>query len=192
MNNRLFFMNSNGFCRINNPCYNNMDYCNCCLRDPQGPAGPQGPIGETGPAGGLLGFADFYATMPSDNAATIAPGADVNFPNNGETNGTSITRSSISTFNLNEVGTYLVLFQVSVTEAGQLVLTLNGTELAYTVVGRATGTSQLVGTAIITTTVATSVLTVRNPANNPTALTITPAAGGTLPVTAHLTILRIA
>ena len=45
-----------------------------------GPVGPQGPIGETGPAGpqgpagGVLGFADFFALMPPDNAATVAPG----------------------------------------------------------------------------------------------------------------------
>jgi len=35
-------------------------------------------------------------------------------------------------------------------------------------------------------------LTVRNPAGNPAALTVTPLAGGTNPVSAHLTILQIA
>ena len=84
-----------------------------------------------------------------------------------------------------------MLFQVSVTEPGQLVLTLNGAELPYTVVGRATGTSQLVGMALVTTTVATSVLTVRNPAGNATALTVTPNAGGTAPVSAHLVITQL-
>ena len=83
------------------------------------------------------------------------------------------------------------MFQVSVSEAGQLILTLNGTELNYTTVGRAIGTSQLVGIAILTTTISSSILTVRNPASNSTALTITPVAGGTLPVTAHLTILQL-
>ena len=53
-------------------------------------------------------------------------------------------------FNLSAIGTYQVLFQVSVTEAGQLILTLNDAELAYTVVGRATGTSQIVGMALVT------------------------------------------
>jgi hypothetical protein len=84
-----------------------------------------------------------------------------------------------------------VLFQVSADEAGQLVLTLNGEELPYTVVGRATGTSQLVGMALVNTTVATSVLTVRNPADNAAALTITPTAGGTEPVSAHLVITQL-
>ena len=87
--------------------------------------------------------------------------------------------------------TYLVLFQVSVTEAGQLILTLNGEDLAYTVAGRATGTSQIVGMAIVETTVTGSVLTVRNPEGTAEALTITPLAGGTRPVSAHLVITQI-
>ena len=64
------------------------------------------------------------------------------------------------------------------TEAGQLLLTLNGQDLDYTVAGRATGTSQIVGMAIVTTTSVNSVLTVRNPSGNAAALTITPPAGG--------------
>ncbi|MGG1616771.1 hypothetical protein ACIFQM_01950 [Paenibacillus sp. NRS-1782] len=82
----------------------------------------------------MLSFADFYALMPSDNAATVAPGTDVSFPQNGPSSGTVITRTGTSTFNLSVIGTYQVLFQVSVTEAGQLILTLNGSDLAYTVV----------------------------------------------------------
>jgi hypothetical protein len=130
--------------------------------------------------------------MPPDNAATVAPGTDVSFPENGPTSGTTITSTSPSTFNLSAIGTYEVLFQVSVTEAGQLILTLNGADLAYTVVGRATGTIQITGIALVNTTVVNSVLTVRNPAGNATALTITPVAGGTRPVSAHLIITQIA
>ncbi|MDF2547335.1 MAG: hypothetical protein K0R93_2233, partial [Anaerosolibacter sp.] len=158
---------------------------------PAGPAGPAGPTGATGPAGGVLNFADFFALMPSDNAATVAPGTDVSFPQDGPTSGAAIARTGPSTFNLAEIGTYQVLFQVSVSEAGQLILTLNGADLAYTVVGRATGTSQIVGLALVTTTVIDSILTVRNPAGNATALTITPLAGGTRPVSAHLVIMQI-
>jgi len=94
-------------------------------------------------------------------------------------------------FTLGNIGTYQVMFQVSVSEAGQLELTLNGSELAYTVVGRATGTSQLVEMALVQTTAVDSTLTVRNPAGNSTALTITPVAGGTSPVSAHLVITEI-
>lgn len=164
---------------------------------PRGPRGFAGPAGEAGPAGpqgvpgGVLSFADFYALMPPDNSATVAPGTDVSFPEDGPNSGTDILRSGPSTFTLAPIGTYQVLFQVSVTEPGQLMLTLNGTELDYTVVGRATGTSQIIGMAIVATTSANSTLTVRNPTGNLTALTITPLASGTQPVSAHLIITQI-
>ena len=129
--------------------------------------------------------------MPGDNAATVAPGTDVSFPQDGPNSGSDISRINASSFNLAQIGTYQILFQVSISEAGQLLLTLNDDALAYTVVGRATGTSQITGIAIITTTTINSILTVRNPANNSTALTITPSAGGTQPVSAHLVIIQI-
>ncbi|MBR2397436.1 MAG: collagen-like protein [Clostridia bacterium] len=164
---------------------------------PRGPIGPQGPVGDTGAQGpqglpgGVLSYADFYALMPPDNSATVAPGTDVSFPQNGPIANTNIGRLGPSSFNLGPIGTYQILFQVSVTEAGQLILTLNGQDLAYTVAGRATGTAQIVGMAVVTTTAVNSVLTVRNPAGNTAALTITPLAGGTRPVSAHLVITQI-
>jgi hypothetical protein len=130
--------------------------------------------------------------MPPDNSATVAPGTDVDFPQDGPISaGGLIARIDEDSFNLAEIGTYQVLFQVSVTEPGQLVLTLNGIEQPYTVVGRATGTSQLVGMALVQTTSINTILTVRNPADNTTALTITPVAGGNEPVSAHLVITRL-
>lgn len=133
--------------------------------------------------------------MPPDNAATVAAGGDVDFPQDGPSSGPEIVRTGADTFLLSDIGTYQVFFQVSVTEAGQLVLTLDSgagaDELAYTVVGRATGTSQIVGMALVQTSVINSVLTVRNPASESTALGITPLAGGTEPVSAHLVITRI-
>lgn len=163
---------------------------------PIGPAGPTGPIGPAGPTGptgptGTLAFADFFAMMPPDNPATIAAGSDITFPQNGPTSASAITRISAATFNLAAVGIYQVMFQVSVGEAGQLVLTLNGTEQAFTVVGRATGTSQIVGISLLTTSAPNSILTVRNPTGSAVALTITPIAGGVDPVSAHLVITQI-
>ncbi len=156
-----------------------------------GPVGPQGPIGPQGEPGGILAFADFYALMPPDNSATVAPGTDVSFPQDGPNSNTGITRIGVDSFNLADIGTYQIQFQVSVTEAGQLLLSLNGADLAYTVVGKATGTSQIIGMALVTTTVMNSTVTVRNPAGNTTALTITPLAGGSRSVSAHLVITRI-
>ena len=129
--------------------------------------------------------------MPPDNAATVAPGTDVSFPQDGPNNGAEIARTGASSFNLSQIGVYQILFEVSIDEAGQLLLTLNGADLVYTVVGRATGASQIVGMAIIETTMVDSILTVRNPAGNAAALTITPLAGGTRPVSAHLVIIQI-
>jgi hypothetical protein len=128
--------------------------------------------------------------MPPDNAATVGAGTAISFPRTGAVFGTDIVQSNSTTFTLATAGVYLVTFQVSVTQAGQLVLVQNGVELAQSVVGRATGTSQIVGTSIVTAA-AGDILQVDNPAAESIALTITPLAGGTDPVSAHLTILRL-
>jgi hypothetical protein len=161
-----------------------------------GPTGMMGPTGNNGPTGimgpsGILSFADFYALMPGDNTATIPIGGDIIFPNDGPFSGADITRLGPASFDLVNIGTYQVLFQVSIDEAAQLLLTLNNNEQAYTLVGRATGTSQLVGMVLINTVSINTVLTVRNPATSPGALTVTPNAGGPMAVSAHLIITRI-
>ena len=130
--------------------------------------------------------------MPSNNLATIAAGADVNFPMDGPNDGSNnIFRNGLYVFMLSNMGVYEVNFQVSVDEAGQLMLTLNGSEMDSTVVGRATGTSQIVGMCLIKTTGINSILTVRNPSGNSTALTITPNAGGARSVFCHLVIKQL-
>jgi hypothetical protein len=128
--------------------------------------------------------------MPPDNPGAVAPGTAVSFPRAGAASGTDIVQSNATTFTLTAAGIYLVTFQVSVTEPGQFVLAQNGVELAQSVVGRATGTSQIVGTSMVTASAGDS-LQVNNPAGESVALTITPLAGGTDPVSAHLTILRL-
>jgi hypothetical protein len=157
-----------------------------------GPAGPKGADGDVGPRGpaGASAFAEFFALMPPDNPATVAPGTDVDFPQDGPTS-SGIARTGPSTFELHDPGVYRVRFAVPVTEAGQLVLTLDGADLPYTVTGRATGTTQITGESLVETTTPNALLTVRNPAGNPTALTITPLAGGTRPVSATLIIERL-
>lgn len=157
-----------------------------------GSVGSTGPIGSTGPAGALSpAFSDFFALMPGDNSATVAVGGDVSFPQDGPSVGSVITRTGGTTFNLASIGYYQVFFQVSVAEAGQLIITLNGSDLAYTVAGRATGTSQISQMCMVQTTAINSILTVRNPSGNSTALTVTPLAGGTRSVSAHLVIIQL-
>lgn len=43
----------------------------------------------------------------------------------------------------------MINWQVSITEAGQLVLARNGAQIPNTVVGRAAGTSQISGSSLI-------------------------------------------
>ena len=158
-----------------------------------GATGLIGPTGDTGAVGPpiVVSYADFYALMPGDNSATVAVGADVEFPSDGPFLGASIARTGPSSFNLVDIGTYQVLFQVSVDEPGQLVISLNNLQQTYTTVGRATGACQLVGICLLKTLIANSIITIRNPAGNSTALTITPIAGGTVSVSAHLVIVRL-
>lgn len=85
-----------------------------------------------------------------------------------------------------------MIFNVPFSEVRLLELTLNGAPLQYNVVGRATGTSDITGMFLVDTVMINSILTVRNPAGNASALPITPLAGGTDPVSAHLVIIQIA
>ena len=134
-------------------------------------------------------YADFYAMMPPNNAATIAPGSDVQFPQDGPASG-GVSRLSSSAFTFSNAGVYQVMFQVSVSEAGQLQICINGVGVSNSVVGRASGTSQITGITIVTVA-AGDVISVRNPSGNSTALTITPLAGGNYPVSAHLVITKL-
>lgn len=129
--------------------------------------------------------------MPTDNPDPILPGGDVAFPQNGAIRGTDITRTGDTSFTLVTPGTYQVQFQVPVSEAGQLVLTLNGAQQLYTVAGQSGTNGQLTGVALVQTAEANEVLTLRNPAGNTNSLTVTPSAGGAAPASAHLTILRL-
>lgn len=161
---------------------------------PQGPQGIQGDVGPQGPRGlpgGVLSYADFYALMPTDNGTPISAGEDVAFPRNGVIANTNIGRINDSTFLLSAVGTYLVMWNATVTEAGQLVLTANDAELAYTVVGTDEAGGELAGFTVLNVAAPTT-LTVRNPVGNTTDVTLTPNAGGTLPVSAHFTIVQLA
>ncbi len=143
---------------------------------------------NTATAAGALAFADFYALSPPDNAFVVFPGSAISFPQS------AVASVGIQSFNGNafvlvEPGIYQVSFQVSVIEAGQLALTRDGAELPYTVVGRATGASQIVGMSLVES-FGNSILQLINPnLNYP--LTITPLAGGQNPVSAHLVITRL-
>ena len=90
-------------------------------------------------------------------------------------------------------GIYYVTFQASVAEAAQLVIALNGIEQDTTVVGRNATNNQIVGMALIETTSANTLLSIRNPSAAAGSLSIDPNAGGGVgsPVSTHLVIIRV-
>lgn len=72
-----------------------------------------------------------------------------------------------------------------------MVLTLNNVDVASTVTGRATGTNYIAERVLIDVVSINSTLTVRNPAGNAAALTVSPISGGASAVSAHLSIIRL-
>lgn len=159
---------------------------------PTGPTGPTGATGATGPAGesGLSSYATFYALMPTDNAVAIAPNEPIDFPTTA-TKTNDITVTSPSVFTVTTAGNYLVMFQASTTEGGQLQLTVNNTPIAYTTVGKAGENTQIVGFAILPLA-ANDAISVINPGTSTTAITLTQNAGGVSAVAAQLVIAKLA
>lgn len=178
---------------------------------PQGPQGPQGPsTGAQGPQGtqgvqGALGpqgtqgvqgsqavtaYGYFYANMPSDNPSPIGPGAPVAFPANGPSQG-GITRVTDSVFLLPTLGTYEIEWVVSVEQAGQLSLSIDGFESPSLSFGRSGTGSQIVGHVLLSPIAVPVLLSIVNPTGDPP-LTLTQYAGGsTYPTNASLVIKKL-
>ena len=144
--------------------------------------------------GGAVNYQDFYAMMPSDNSGTIPSFGAISFPRTTISN-SIITQNSPFAFNLPDIATYEINFQVSVTEATQLEIILNNANLPFnaTVVGRFTGNSQIVGVFLVTTTSINTSLSIIN--SGYSSITLTPWAGNTAgpisAVSAHLIIKKL-
>ena len=160
---------------------------------PTGPQGLQGVTGATGPTGpaGASEYASYYATAPSDNPTAVTAGNAVEFPGTSSQS-TGVTRLSDSTFNLAEAGTYLVAFRVNTTNAGQLQIAVNSNGLANGIFGTSTEGASIDGVTVITTAQANSVLSIINPTNSTSPITITQNAGGANPTVSTLTIIKLA
>ena len=160
---------------------------------PTGPTGPQGIQGETGATGpaGASEYASYYATAPGDNPTAVTAGNAVEFPTTSSQSA-GITRLSDSTFNLAEAGTYLVAFRVNSTNAGQLQIAVNSNGLANGIFGTSTEGASIDGVTVITTAQANSVLSIINPTNSTSPITITQNAGGANPTISTLTIIKLA
>ncbi len=167
-----------------------------------GAAGAQGIQGISGIPGapGILDFSDFYELVSTD----ISIGLDVALPftNTGSTTNVIVPvgGSGGTQFYLPVVGTYLVFFEASVSGAAQLELTLATSPVATpalvanSTVGRATGSSQIVGMSLVTTTTPNSVLSVISPSTNAGAIILTsgtPSGAVGSALSTHLVILRI-
>lgn len=124
-------------------------------------------------------------------ARQITSGADIPFSQDGPAYGDDITRASDSSFRLASPGVYMVQYALSVSGGNQVMLTLNGQELPYTTAGHNGDASQLVGVSLVTVDAENSVLTLRNPPENAETLNLTPNAGGSQPVSAHMVITRL-
>jgi len=123
----------------------------------RGHIGPPGFKGERG-KDGIMNFSDFYSLMPSDNSLIILPGSSISFPQNGPSNGV-ITRMNASQFNLLNIGTYEIIFQVGISEYGQLCIVLNDFEILSSIVS---GTFQIIGLSLIQTFAINSIISINN------------------------------
>jgi hypothetical protein len=128
--------------------------------------------------------------MPPDNSAVVGQSGAVQFPQNGDSIGSDITRSTASAFSLGPIGLYQIYFIVTTTTGGQLGIRVNGTYYPRGVFGRGTSSDQpFTGSTLLRTTVVNTIIDLANP--NTGALTISSLAGGALAVAAHLIITRL-
>lgn len=112
-----------------------------------------------------LNISIFYA-LPADNPNPITPGNVISFPNTSDNNCGNITRSgnSNSLFALPVIGTYEITYQLCTSDTCQLIIMLNNSELPETNFGK-NGSGEISGTFIIKTTEIYSVLSLNNPKN---------------------------
>ncbi len=168
---------------------------------------------------GNLGVNDYPATIAISAAGpSVASGSAVNFPRPSVTpvgiiiNNPGASQTNNTEFILPSVGAYRISWSISIDEAAQLSLWIStdgggtivvpplgggGLFSEYTValgvpgqVGRATGTSQIMGDTMINNTVAGAAIQIRNYASA-SALTVTPLPGGISAQSSSLIIQRL-
>lgn len=85
-----------------------------------------------------------------------------------------------------------MIFNAIFTDAGQLVLSLNGTEVPQTRVGKTENGEQLESISVINVDAADSVISVINPTDSTTNIELSQSTGGNGTVASQLTIIKIA
>lgn len=141
----------------------------------------------------LCDYGYFYNLEAS---ATVAVGAPFPFDSDGPVSaGFSHQASPIpgtsAPITILNAGIYKVDFTVTVAEARQIALYLNGVVVPSTIYGQATGTSVTTGVALIEAS-AGDELTLRNHLSAAALTLVTPSGGSEDNVTNSLTILKIA
>lgn len=141
----------------------------------------------------LTEYGYFYNLAVSGTVASAAP---FPFDTNGPfTSGFLHTASAVvatsAPITIVNAGVYAVEFSVTVAEARQIALYLNGVVVAGTIYGQATGTAVTTGFAIITAT-AGSLLTLRNHLSAAALTLVTPSGGTASNTTNSLFIRRLA
>jgi hypothetical protein len=157
-----------------------------------------GSKGDTGPTGSVLSFADFYGLMsgergqPNDNPTAIGPGNSIAFPRTLYTFG-NIQRNSAFEFLLPANGIFEINFNINIQNTGEVVIVLNGNEIAATVFGKS-GNGFVPGISIITTPIGNnSTLSINNPSTAASGGLKIDAATGALsqPESCHLIIKQL-
>lgn len=144
--------------------------------------GPTGPTGPIGPASVFLGAADFFRPTTSTDLSSEL-NSEIPFSQNGPIIGSSITRllGSTTQFNLSAIGIYNVSFNITSNQSGTLVIFLNSVEQLNTLVEKGAGLSTFSQTCLITTTVANTVLSIRNKGSS----SLTSIASGRITITRY-------
>ena len=133
----------------------------------QGPPGSQGSPGESGSPGidAVVCFSNFYTIVTTGPPVHIVAGSSIIFDTDGPSNGI-ITRVNTTQFNLPNIGTYEIYFEVNINGTPDSVVVINGTEIAYTNTNTQSG--EIVRTFLIVTTTINSIISINNPAASTT------------------------
>jgi hypothetical protein len=162
-----------------------------------GPTGPNGPtgsglVGPTGATGPNDAFAYFYGISGSgglpDYAANVVSGGHYPFPNNGPFFSSIVSRVDASGFTVGSSGDYEVSWQLSLSQANQVQVTLDAVRVPYTIAGQDQDHNQNVNSVVVTIA-AGQILRIINASDFSS--TVTPQAGGGNTVSTSLLISRV-
>lgn len=135
-----------------------------------GPTGPEGPTGPTGPAGGAVAEAANLFTPATINANSYRPGEAIEFTNVAyTTNG--ISRPSTTKIVIANPGIYSISYLANATNSGRLEIRLNDVSVPYSI-DSVTNGGLIANTVIVPITEPNSVITINNPSDSMSSLSL--------------------